>query len=94
MKELEYPFDAEQLMRKRKSIRKKLLEDPAKFNETFRVCYRAMGTEDTYWEAFAKDDAFLEGKGLDITRETFPGGHDWTVWRRCIRSFLPRLFKD
>ena len=53
-----------------------------------------MGTEDTYWEAFARDDAFLEGKGLDITRETFPGGHDWTVWRRCIRSFLPRLFKD
>ena len=29
MKELEYPFDAEQLMRKRKSLRKKLLEDPA-----------------------------------------------------------------
>ena len=71
-----------------------LLEDPAKFNETFRVFYRAMGTEDTYWEAFAKDDEFLEGKGLDITRETFPGGHDWTVWRRCIRSFLPRLFRD
>ena len=82
-----WPTDAEQ-------PHLKLLEDPAKFNETFRVFYRAMGTEDTYWEAFAKDDAFLEGKGLDITRETFPGGHDWTVWRRCIRSFLPRLFKD
>ena len=44
------------------------------------------------WEAFDKDDKYLEGKGLDIIRETFPGGHDWTVWRRCIRSFLPRLF--
>ena len=47
-----------------------------------------------YWDSFDKDDQFLEGKGLNITRETFPGGHDWTVWRRCIRSFLPRLFRD
>ena len=71
----------------------KLLHEAEKFNESFKVFYRAMGTEDTYWESFAKDDVYLEGKGLNITRETFPGGHDWTVWRRCIRSFLPRLFR-
>ncbi len=71
----------------------KLLDEAEKFNESFKVFYRAMGTEDTYWESFAKDDAYLEGKNLNITRETFPGGHDWTVWRRCIRSFLPRLFR-
>ncbi len=70
----------------------KLVHEPEKFNESFRVFYRAMGTEDTYWEAFDKDDAYLADKGLDIFRETFPGGHDWTVWRRCIRSFLPRIF--
>lgn len=69
-----------------------MLEDADRFNSTFRVFYRAMGTEDTFWQSFAKDDEYLEGKGLNITRETFPGGHDWTVWRRCIRSFLPRLF--
>ena len=71
----------------------KLLKEPEKFNESFKVFYRAMGTEDTYWEAFDKDDQYLADKHLDIIRETFPGGHDWTVWRRCIRSFLPRLFK-
>jgi enterochelin esterase-like enzyme len=52
-----------------------------------------MGTEDQFWASFEKDDRFLEGKGLNIQRETFPGGHDWTVWRRCIRSLLPELFK-
>ena len=72
----------------------KILGDPEKFNESFRVFYRAMGTEDPYWESFDKDDHYLENRNLDITRETFPGGHDWTVWRRCIRSFLPRLFRD
>ena len=71
----------------------KLLHDAPKFNETFRVFYRAMGTEDQFFDSFARDDSYLEDKGLDIIRETFPGGHDWTVWRRCLRSFLPRLFR-
>ena len=70
-----------------------LLNDPERFNQEFRVFYRALGTEDQFFESFASDDQFLEGKDLRIIRETFPGGHDWTVWRRCIRSFLPRLFR-
>ena len=71
-----------------------LMEDKSRFNESFRVFYRAMGTEDTYFEHFEKDDAFLQGKDLSIIRKTFPGGHDWSVWRRCIRDFLPLLFKE
>ena len=71
-----------------------LAEKPEEFNAAFRVFYRAMGTEDQYFDAFAKDDEWLEGRSLNIVRETFPGGHDWTVWRRCIRSFLPRLFNE
>ena len=71
-----------------------LLDDREKFNASFRVFYRAMGTEDQFFSRFEEDDQYLEGRNLDIIRETFPGGHDWTVWRRCIRSFLPRLFRD
>lgn len=71
-----------------------LLHDPQAFSDTFRVFYRAMGTEDQFWASFESDDKYLADKGLAITRETFPGGHDWTVWRRCIRSFLPRLFRE
>ena len=71
----------------------KILGDPEAFNAAYRVFYRAMGTEDTYWDSFAKDDEYLKGRPLKLIRETFPGGHDWTVWRRCIRSFLPRLFR-
>ena len=70
------------------------VEDAEKFNTSFRVFYRAMGTEDQYWDSFAKDDEYLKGKELNIFRETFPGGHDWTVWRRCIRAFLPKLFRE
>lgn len=70
-----------------------LLEDSQKFNESFKVFYRAMGTEDTYFQNFEKDDKMLEGKPLNIIRKTFPGGHDWSVWRRCIHDFLPMIFK-
>ena len=71
-----------------------ILNRPDQFHDAFRLFYRAMGTEDPFFESFAKDDRFLEDKNLNILRETFPGGHDWTVWRRCIRSFLPRLFRE
>ena len=71
-----------------------LLEDADRFNREFRVFYRAMGTEDQFWDRFEQEDGLLAGKGLKMERETFPGGHDWTVWRRCIRSFLPKLFQE
>lgn len=70
-----------------------LLADAEKFNASFRVFYRAMGTEDNFFQSFASDDEMLEGKGLNMQRQLFPGGHDWSVWRRCIYNFLPMLFQ-
>ena len=71
-----------------------LLDDPETFNKAFRVFYRAMGTEDGFFSAFADDDELLRGKPLEIIRRTFPGGHDWGVWRRCIHDFLPRAREE
>ena len=45
-------------------------------------------------EAASTGNALVEEKAeLNITRRTFPGGHDWSVWRRCIHDFLPMIFK-
>ena len=70
-----------------------ILDDAEKFKATYRVFYRAMGTEDQYFNAFDADDAFLADKNLNMIRSTYPGGHDWTVWRRCIHEFLPLIFR-
>lgn len=75
------------------SNRLAILDNPEEFHKNFRVFYRAMGTEDNFFGSFAADDVFLEGKQLSIIRKTFPGGHDWSVWRRCLHDFLPLLFK-
>ena len=71
-----------------------ILDEQQKFNDSYRVFYRAMGTEDQFYQSFANDDDMLKDKGLNMTRRTFPGGHDWSVWRRCIHDFLPMIFKD
>ncbi len=69
-----------------------LLDDKEAFQAAFKVFYRAMGTEDQFFSAFLSDDELIARKGVEMTRRTFPGGHDWGVWRRCIHDFLPMLF--
>ena len=71
-----------------------LLDDSEAFNSSFRVFYRAMGTEDQFYQSFADDDEMLQEKPVRMIRRTFPGGHDWSVWRRCIHDFLPLIFQD
>ena len=75
------------------SDRLAMLDDPERFRESFRIFYRAMGTEDKFFDSFEKDDVFLAEKQVSMIRKTFPGGHDWGVWRRCLHDFLPLLFK-
>ena len=71
-----------------------LLDDGDAFNASFRVFYRAMGTEDQFFNTFAEDDEMLKTKPVHMLRRTFPGGHDWGVWRRCIHDFLPLIFRE
>ncbi len=71
-----------------------LLDDGEKFRESFRVFYRAMGTEDQFFDSFLSDDEMLKDKPVSMLRRTFLGGHDWGVWRRCIHDFLPMLFNE
>lgn len=69
------------------------LDDAERFDADYRLFYRAMGTEDKYFDRFLEDDMLIREKGVRTVRRTFPGGHDWSVWRRCLHDFLPRLFK-
>ena len=70
-----------------------ILDDGEAFNTNYRVFYRAMGTEDQFFDSFRKDDDMLKDKPAHMLRRTFPGGHDWGVWRRCIHDFLPLIFR-
>lgn len=70
-----------------------LLEDKEEFARQYPICFRAMGTEDPYWEYFAQDDIMLAEKQIPHIRKEYPGAHDWNVWRMCIYDFAQMIFK-
>lgn len=69
------------------------LEDKEEFARQYPVCFRAMGTEDPFWEHFAQDDVMLKEKEIPHIRKEYPGAHDWNVWRMCIYDFAQMIFK-
>lgn len=71
----------------------KILDDREQFAKEFPVFFRAMGTEDPFWEDFKRDDGLCEEKQITQIRKTYPGAHDWNVWRRCFFDFAQLIFK-
>lgn len=78
----------------------KELEDKEKFQRDFKVFFRACGTEDgVAIEAFRGDSAMFAEKGLAPgdcpahVEVTYPGEHEWNVWRKCLRDFAQLIFK-
>ena len=64
------------------------------FQKGLHLFFRAMGRQDEFWDRFAEDDTFCEENKIPCIRREYEGGHDWNVWRQCIRDFLPLLFQD
>ena len=71
----------------------KALEDPQRFAADHPVFFRGIGTEDHLIRPFLEDDVILEEAGVTGIRRLYEGGHDWNVWRRCLRDFAPLLFR-
>ena len=71
----------------------KILDDAEAFRKDFKVFFRAMGKDDIFRQMFLDDDALLKEKGISCIRITYEGGHEWNVWRRCIRDFAKLLFR-
>lgn len=65
---------------------------PQELNKKLRYFFMGMGSE----EHFGTERMVAELKGIGVNVEYFesPGTHhEWLTWRRCLRAFLPHLFK-
>lgn len=73
-----------------------LLENKAALEEQFHLIFRAIGQKDPFFTDFTYDDIRLELLGLRdspvFLRRLYDGGHDWNVWRRCLRDFVQTIF--
>lgn len=63
------------------------------FRENMCLLFRAMGTEDEFYPVFLEDDVICCEKDIPCLRKTYSGGHEWQVWRKCIRDFAQLIFR-
>ncbi len=69
-----------------------LLSDSKSFNDKLELFYISVGEQDPRIEATKAIVETFRGKGLDVEFASFPGGHEWQVWRKSLHDFSQRLF--
>jgi enterochelin esterase-like enzyme len=80
-------FDAEEQM-------PGLLSNTKSFNDALRVFYISVGEQDPRLEPTRKAVADLQSHGSRVTFASFPGGHEWQVWRKSLHGFCQLIFRQ
>jgi enterochelin esterase family protein len=70
-----------------------ILTNPGSFNNKLKVFYISVGEQDPRIEPTKKLVQTLRDKGLKVEFSSFPGGHEWQVWRKSLNDFAQKLFK-
>lgn len=70
-----------------------LLTNSEDFNKKLNLFYISCGEQDMRIEHTKKAVANMKEKGLDIEFNSFPGDHEWQVWRKSLHDFASRVFK-
>ena len=63
------------------------------FNKNLDLFYISCGEQDPRIEHTKKAVASMREGGLEIEFNSFPGDHEWQVWRKSLHDFASRLFK-
>lgn len=70
-----------------------LLSNPSGFNKRLNLFYISVGEQDPRIEPTKKLVETFKNKGLKVSFASFPGGHEWQVWRKSLHDFAQMLFK-
>ncbi len=70
-----------------------LISHHEKFNQALALFYISVGTDDPRLSSTQKAVADMRQKGLSITFNSFPGDHEWQVWRKSLYDFAQQLFR-
>jgi len=70
-----------------------LISKHNEFNKALKVLYISVGTDDPRLNATTEAVNKMQKDGLKITFNTFPGNHEWQVWRKSLHAFAQLLFK-
>jgi enterochelin esterase-like enzyme len=70
-----------------------LLAKAESFNKKLKVFYISVGEQDPRIEPTKKLIETFRSKGLKVEFASFPGAHEWQVWRKSLHDFAQKLFK-
>ena len=70
-----------------------IFTNPDKFNDALNLLFISTGQQDHSFQYTQKAVSTFKEKGLEVEYATFPGAHEWHVWRKTLHDFAPRIFK-
>jgi enterochelin esterase family protein len=70
-----------------------VLSNPRKLNQQLRLLWMGIGSEDFLLAPVRESHETLEKAGIRHVWFTSSGSHVWTVWRKYLADFAPRLFQ-
>lgn len=70
-----------------------ILSNPEKYNQALNLLYISNGEQDGSYDYTVRSVKVFQEAGLDLEFVTFPGVHEWKVWRKALHDFAPRLFR-
>ena len=69
-----------------------VFQDADKFNKQVKYFFMGCGSEENFGTEKMTSD--LKSMGINVEFYESPGTHhEWLTWRRCLRQYLPHLFK-
>jgi enterochelin esterase family protein len=70
-----------------------LLSKSQSFNDKLKLFYISVGEQDPRFEFTKKAVKKFQDSGLKVQFNSFPGDHEWQVWRKSLHDFASRVFK-
>jgi enterochelin esterase-like enzyme len=70
-----------------------ILSNPTRVNRQLRLLWIGIGSDDFLLDPVKKSHEALEKAGIKHVWVESSGAHIWTVWRKYLADFAPRLFQ-
>lgn len=70
-----------------------LLSKSQSFNEKLKLFYISVGEQDPRFEHTKNAVKKFQDSGLKVQFASFPGDHEWQVWRKSLHDFASNVFK-
>ncbi len=74
-------------------INPEFLGNPAATSKKLRLLFFSCGTEDPRMEGMAKIAQELNSRKIPVVLKSYPGEHEWKVWRHSLADMAPMLFR-